>query len=95
MVFISISCSVSSQAGEYYARWMIPFLVTVSLGNVAVVRSYIAGATSLQERTSAMANTSTCQALGFILGPGRQALLNCLNLSRENLGGSSLNVIHI
>ncbi|CAO2613282.1 Major facilitator superfamily domain-containing protein 8 [Lemmus lemmus] len=39
-------------------------------GNVAVVRSYIAGATSLQERTSAMANTSTCQALGFILGPG-------------------------
>lgn len=41
------------------------------IGNVAVIRSYIAGATSLQERTSAMANTSACQALGFILGPGR------------------------
>lgn len=39
-------------------------------GNVAVVRSYIAGATSLKERTSAMANMSACQALGFILGPG-------------------------
>ncbi|XP_011360429.1 major facilitator superfamily domain-containing protein 8 isoform X2 [Pteropus vampyrus] len=38
-------------------------------GNIAVVRSYIAGATSLQERTSSMANTSACQALGFILGP--------------------------
>lgn len=44
-------------------------LVGFGAGNVAVVRSYIAGATSLQERTGAMANTSTCQALGFILGP--------------------------
>lgn len=41
-----------------------------SAGNVAVVRSYVAGATSLKERTSAMANMSACQALGFILGPG-------------------------
>lgn len=40
-------------------------------GNVAVVRSYVAGATSLKERTSAMANMSACQALGFILGPGK------------------------
>ncbi|XP_006887639.1 PREDICTED: major facilitator superfamily domain-containing protein 8-like [Elephantulus edwardii] len=44
-------------------------LVGFGSGNVAVVRSYISGATSLQERTSAMANTSICQALGFILGP--------------------------
>lgn len=40
------------------------------VGNVAVVRSYVAGATSLKERTCAMANMSACQALGFILGPG-------------------------
>lgn len=40
-------------------------------GNVAVVRSYVAGATSLKERTNAMANMSACQALGFILGPGK------------------------
>lgn len=46
-------------------------LLYLFLGNVAVIRSYIAGATSLQERTSSMANTSACQALGFILGPGR------------------------
>ncbi|XP_036618654.1 major facilitator superfamily domain-containing protein 8 isoform X3 [Trichosurus vulpecula] len=44
-------------------------LVGFGAGNVAVVRSYIAGATSLQERTGAMANTSAAQALGFILGP--------------------------
>lgn len=64
--------------------WFL-YSVPVSLGNVAVVRSYIAGATSLQERTSAMANTSTCQALGFILGPGRRSLLDFLNLNWENL----------
>lgn len=45
-------------------------------GNVAVVRSYVAGATSLKERTSAMANMSACQALGFILGPALQAGLS-------------------
>lgn len=53
---------------KYYllaARGLLGF----GAGNVAVVRSYIAGATSLRERTSAMANTSACQALGFILGP--------------------------
>lgn len=44
-------------------------------GNVAVVRSYVAGATSLKERTSAMANMSACQALGFILGPGKNACI--------------------
>ncbi|KAF7252249.1 Major facilitator superfamily domain-containing protein 8 [Varanus komodoensis] len=47
-------------------------LVGFGAGNVAVVRSYIAGATSLTERTSAMANTSACQAVGFILGPGEE-----------------------
>ncbi|XP_008974945.1 major facilitator superfamily domain-containing protein 8 isoform X4 [Pan paniscus] len=44
-------------------------LLGIGAGNVAVVRSYTAGATSLQERTSSMANISMCQALGFILGP--------------------------
>ena len=44
-------------------------------GNVAVVRSYVAGSTSLRERTSAMANMSACQALGFILGPGKDSCI--------------------
>lgn len=48
--------------------WLL--VLSALIGNVAVARSYVAGATSLKERTSAMANMSACQALGFILGPG-------------------------
>ncbi|XP_063138133.1 major facilitator superfamily domain-containing protein 8 isoform X2 [Rattus norvegicus] len=74
-IFISVAANclyayvhVPAAHNKYYmliARGLVGF----GAGNVAVVRSYIAGATSLQERTGAMANTSTCQALGFILGP--------------------------
>ncbi|KAK9398878.1 major facilitator superfamily domain-containing protein 8 [Crotalus adamanteus] len=53
-------------------------LVGFGAGNVAVVRSYIAGATSLTERTNTMANTSACQAVGFILGPVFQALFSLI-----------------
>ncbi|XP_055000622.1 major facilitator superfamily domain-containing protein 8 isoform X1 [Sorex araneus] len=75
------SISVSVAANCLYAYVHLPAahnkyymlaargLVGFGAGNVAVVRSYIAGATSLRERTGAMANTSACQALGFILGP--------------------------
>ena len=44
-------------------------LVGFGAGNVAIVRSYVAGATTLKERTSSMANMSACQAIGFIIGP--------------------------
>ncbi|XP_076117652.1 major facilitator superfamily domain-containing protein 8-like isoform X2 [Mytilus galloprovincialis] len=44
-------------------------LVGFGAGNVAVVRSYVAGATTLKERTSAMAIMSAFQAVGFIIGP--------------------------
>uniref|UniRef100_A0A8C9PYP1 Major facilitator superfamily domain containing 8 n=1 Tax=Spermophilus dauricus TaxID=99837 RepID=A0A8C9PYP1_SPEDA len=91
-IFISVAANclyayvhVPASHNKYYmlaARGLVGF----GAGNVAVVRSYIAGATSLQERTSSMANTSTCQALGFILGPehrvddsGRQ----CKNINFE------------
>ncbi|KAH9488155.1 Major facilitator super domain-containing protein 8 [Bulinus truncatus] len=59
---------------DYYmilARGLIGF----SAGNVAVVRSYISGATTVKERTSTMANLSIFQAMGFILGPVIQAIL--------------------
>uniref|UniRef100_A0A7N9AKJ8 Major facilitator superfamily domain containing 8 n=1 Tax=Mastacembelus armatus TaxID=205130 RepID=A0A7N9AKJ8_9TELE len=74
-IFINVSANI------YYAYVYLPrtnnkFHMLISrafvgfgAGNVAVVRSYVAGATSLKERTSAMANMSACQALGFILGP--------------------------
>ncbi|KAL3880090.1 hypothetical protein ACJMK2_032359, partial [Sinanodonta woodiana] len=38
-------------------------------GNVAVVRSYVAGATTITERTGSMAIMSAFQATGFIIGP--------------------------
>ncbi|XP_077984078.1 major facilitator superfamily domain-containing protein 8-like [Glandiceps talaboti] len=43
--------------------------VGISAGNNAVARSYVSAATTLTERTPAMANLSAAQALGFILGP--------------------------
>ncbi|XP_054680726.1 major facilitator superfamily domain-containing protein 8 isoform X4 [Grus americana] len=76
-----VSTAISVAANCLYAYVHVPHshnkyymltaraLVGFGAGNVAVVRSYIAGATSLTERTSAMANTSACQAIGFILGP--------------------------
>uniref|UniRef100_A0A8B9GD35 Major facilitator superfamily domain containing 8 n=1 Tax=Amazona collaria TaxID=241587 RepID=A0A8B9GD35_9PSIT len=76
-----ISTAISIAANCLYAYVHVPHshnryymlaaraLVGFGAGNVAVVRSYIAGATSLMERTSTMANTSACQAVGFILGP--------------------------
>ncbi|XP_068569460.1 major facilitator superfamily domain-containing protein 8-like [Cebidichthys violaceus] len=82
------SIIINLSANIYYAYAYLPrtnnkFHVLISrafvgfgAGNVAVVRSYVAGATSLTERTSAMANMSACQALGFILGPALQACLS-------------------
>uniref|UniRef100_A0A3B3BSP5 Major facilitator superfamily domain containing 8 n=1 Tax=Oryzias melastigma TaxID=30732 RepID=A0A3B3BSP5_ORYME len=61
-----------------YHMLMSRAFVGFGAGNVAVVRSYVAGATSLRERTGAMANMSACQALGFILGPALQAGLSVI-----------------
>ncbi|XP_054248281.1 major facilitator superfamily domain-containing protein 8 isoform X4 [Indicator indicator] len=81
-----VSTAISVAANCLYAYVHVPHshnkyymlsaraLVGFGAGNVAVVRSYISGATSLKERTSAMANTSACQAVGFILGPESGAL---------------------
>ncbi|XP_042256445.1 major facilitator superfamily domain-containing protein 8 [Thunnus albacares] len=81
-IFINLSANI------YYAYAYLPktnnkfhmlmsrAFVGFGAGNVAVVRSYVAGATSLKERTNAMANMSACQALGFILGPALQAGLS-------------------
>ncbi|KAM8747185.1 major facilitator superfamily domain-containing protein 8 [Acanthopagrus schlegelii] len=82
------SILINLSANIYYAYAYLPStnnkvhmlmsraFVGFGAGNVAVVRSYVAGATSLKERTSAMANMSACQALGFILGPALQACLS-------------------
>ncbi|KAM4810493.1 major facilitator superfamily domain-containing protein 8 [Rhinophrynus dorsalis] len=77
IILVASSClyayvHVPASHNKYYmliSRALIGF----GSGNVAVVRSYVAGATSLSERTGAMANISAFQALGFILGPAFQA----------------------
>ncbi|XP_009864877.1 PREDICTED: major facilitator superfamily domain-containing protein 8, partial [Apaloderma vittatum] len=97
-----VSTAISVAANCLYAYVHIPHshnkyymltaraLVGFGAGNVAVVRSYIAGATSLTERTSAMANTSACQAIGFILGPVFQT---CFTLIGEE--GITWKLIHL
>ncbi|XP_076145316.1 major facilitator superfamily domain-containing protein 8 isoform X2 [Alosa pseudoharengus] len=84
------SILINVSANIYYAYLYLPTsenkfhmlmaraFVGFGAGNVAVVRAYVAGATSLKERTSAMANMSACQALGFILGPALQAGLSVI-----------------
>ncbi|KAL7856712.1 hypothetical protein SRHO_G00156110 [Serrasalmus rhombeus] len=81
-IFINISANIyysylyhPSSHNKYHMLLARAF-VGFGAGNVAVVRSYVAGATSLKERTSAMATMSACQALGFILGPALQAALS-------------------
>ncbi|XP_062859676.1 major facilitator superfamily domain-containing protein 8 [Trichomycterus rosablanca] len=85
---LACSIAINVVANIYYAYVYLPashnkyhmllarVFVGFGAGNVAVVRSYVAGATSLNERTGAMANMSACQALGFILGPVLQAGLS-------------------
>ncbi|XP_065592526.1 major facilitator superfamily domain-containing protein 8 [Cyrtonyx montezumae] len=97
-----VSTAISVAANCLYAYVHVPHshnkyymltaraLVGFGAGNVAVVRSYIAGATSLTERTSAMANTSACQAVGFILGPVFQT---CFTLIGEE--GITWKSIHL
>ena len=57
-------------------------VIVLCSGNVAVVRSYVSGATTLKERTPAMANMSACQAVGFIIGPGGIIKLSILSMEK-------------
>ncbi|XP_075716575.1 major facilitator superfamily domain-containing protein 8 isoform X3 [Rhinoderma darwinii] len=69
---LSESCTLPCSSAVFFNCGDLNMAIS-SKGNVAVVRSYVAGATSLSERTSSMANISAFQALGFILGPAFQA----------------------
>ncbi|XP_078532922.1 major facilitator superfamily domain-containing protein 8 [Lissotriton helveticus] len=99
-----VSISISVAASILYSYVHVPYsnnkyymlisraLVGFGAGNVAVVRSYVAGATSLGERTSAMANISACQALGFILGPAFQTALTLIGEKGVTVAGIDLQV---
>jgi ceroid-lipofuscinosis MFS transporter 7 len=49
--------------------WMLVsrFIMGIGAACAAVIRSYVSSATNLEERTSALANISACQGLGFIM----------------------------
>ncbi|KAE8630386.1 hypothetical protein XENTR_v10000804 [Xenopus tropicalis] len=95
-ILVAASClyayvQVPASHNKYYmllARTLVGF----GSGNVAVVRSYVAGATSLSERTGAMANISAFQAIGFILGPAFQAGLSMIGENGVTIGAIYLQV---
>jgi ceroid-lipofuscinosis MFS transporter 7 len=49
--------------------WMLVsrFIIGVGASGAAVIRSYVSSATSVEERTAALANISASQGLGFIM----------------------------
>lgn len=47
-------------------------------GNVAVGRAFVAGATTLEERTGAMTKVAAFQSMGFIFGPALQAAVTII-----------------
>ncbi|XP_062129736.1 major facilitator superfamily domain-containing protein 8 isoform X2 [Drosophila sulfurigaster albostrigata] len=66
--------------GDNAKYWMLisRFLIGVSSANIALCRSYLSAATRLSERTHAVSMVSLAQVLGFIIGPGLQALVTPL-----------------
>ena len=65
------------------------FIVGACSGNVASVRSYIASATYVTERTSEMSIASAFQSVGFLIGPGIQAALTPLECTDVNTNSVS------
>lgn len=63
------------EMAPYYAMIVSRFIVGVSSANVTLCRSYLASSTTLQERTVGISIIAAAQALGFVIGPGIQAIL--------------------
>lgn len=77
VIFIVSNALYSSldliDVGVKYWMLIIRFFTGVASANVAVSRSYIAGATKVDERTHALSMASLAQVGGFIVGPLLQA----------------------
>ncbi|XP_042859303.1 major facilitator superfamily domain-containing protein 8-like, partial [Penaeus japonicus] len=54
---------------SFYAMIASRFIVGISSANVTLCRSYLAGSTTLKERTVGIAIIAAAQALGFVVGP--------------------------
>ncbi|KAG7160541.1 major facilitator superfamily domain-containing protein 8-like isoform X1 [Homarus americanus] len=62
----------------YYAMIVARFMTGVSSANIVLSRSYLAASTTVEERTIVISILSGSQALGFVIGPGIQAVLTIL-----------------
>ncbi|KAK4302602.1 hypothetical protein Pmani_025317 [Petrolisthes manimaculis] len=72
---------------SYWAMFVSRFVVGVSSANVTLCRSYLAGSTTLKERTSGIAIIAAAQSLGFVVGPGIQAVMTILVPSETKTAG--------
>eukprot|EP00731_Ephydatia_muelleri_P031426 Em0022g940a len=68
-----------------YVLLVSRFFVGFGAGNAATTRAYVSYATTVSERTSAMASISAAQGLGFIIGPA-------LGLAFVPLGSGGLTI---
>lgn len=73
---------------SYYAMIGSRFIVGVSSANVTLTRSYVAGATTMKERTTGIAIIAASQAFGFVVGPAIQALLTAIITKEADLDAS-------
>ncbi|XP_047495157.1 major facilitator superfamily domain-containing protein 8-like [Penaeus chinensis] len=64
-----------SYLSSFYAMIVSRFIVGISSANVTLCRSYLAGSTTLKERTVGIAIIAAAQALGFVVGPGIQTVV--------------------
>lgn len=68
------------------------FFVGAASSNIAVSRSYIAGATKIDERTFALSMASLSQVSGFIAGPLLQAVFTAIGTDGTVFLGFHLNM---
>ncbi|XP_021935955.1 major facilitator superfamily domain-containing protein 8 isoform X3 [Zootermopsis nevadensis] len=78
---LSSTCYSMLEIFPWYRKyWMLGarFFVGVSSASIAVCRSYLSAATKIKERTAAVSMVSLAQVLGFVVGPGLQAVVTPL-----------------
>lgn len=90
VIFILSNALYSSldliDSGVKYWMTVARFFIGAASANIAVSRSYIAGATKIDERTFALSMASLSQVSGFIAGPLLQALFTAIGEGGTFLG---------
>uniref|UniRef100_A0A1B6IJT6 Major facilitator superfamily (MFS) profile domain-containing protein n=1 Tax=Homalodisca liturata TaxID=320908 RepID=A0A1B6IJT6_9HEMI len=83
----SAAYSMLEAVPSHRKYWMLlsRFFIGVSSANIAICRSYLSAATKVKERTGAVSMVSLAQVLGFIVGPGLQAIVTPLGEKGKTL----------